>query len=313
MNSGNTTGWLDSPFFDRHTHGPVHPECPERLAAIREELHRVGVSARLDRREPAEVDRALLERVHVPDYVARIERLCAAGGGPLDPDTSAVPESWPAALRAAGAVVEAVGAVLAGEWRRACCTVRPPGHHALAGRAMGFCLFDNVALGAQAALDSGLSRVAIIDWDVHHGNGTQAIFWRRADVLYASWHQYPFYPGTGAEQERGEGAGLGVTVNCPLPAGAGDREYLDAWEDRIRPALDSFAPELLLISAGFDADARDPLAGLRISAAGFEELSRRVIDWTDGHCDGRVVSVLEGGYALDALAEDMALHVGTML
>ena len=154
---------------------------------------------------------------------------------------------------------------------------------------MGFCLFDNVALGAQAALDAGCRRVAILDWDVHHGNGTQAIFWQRADVLYASWHQYPFYPGTGAQDECGAGPGEGRTVNCPLPAGSGDREYRTAWEDRIRPALEAWEPELLILSAGFDADHRDPLAGLRVTPGGFEALSAAVVEWARRHCEGRVV------------------------
>jgi acetoin utilization deacetylase AcuC-like enzyme len=291
----------------------MHPECPERLAAVREGLARSGVEVQLARVEPVAVDRKLLEAVHRPEYIARIERVCAAGGGYLDPDTSVVRESWPAALSAAGAVADAVGRVIAGEWRRAFCSVRPPGHHAPANRAMGFCLFDNVAVGAQAALGAGLKRVAIIDWDVHHGNGTQAIFWRRADVFYASWHQYPFYPGTGSESERGEGEGEGTTVNCPLAAGAGDDEYLRAWGERIRPALDTFAPELLLISAGFDADGRDPIGGLTVSASGFERLSRQVVEWADRQCRGKVVSVLEGGYDLDALAQDVSLHVATLL
>jgi acetoin utilization deacetylase AcuC-like enzyme len=306
-------GWVDSESFDRHTNGPMHPERPERLAAVREGLARSGAEGRLERVEPTAIDRKLLEAVHAPEYVVRIERICAAGGGYLDPDTSVVPESWPAALNAAGAVADSVGRVISGAWQRAFCSVRPPGHHAPANRAMGFCLFDNVAVGAQAALAAGLKRVAIIDWDVHHGNGTQAIFWRRADVLYASWHQYPFYPGTGSESERGEGEGDGTTINCPLAAGAGDEAYLRAWNERIRPALDSFAPELLLISAGFDADGRDPLAGLTVSAAGCESLSRQVVEWADGQCRGRIVSVLEGGYDLDALAEDVSLHVGTLL
>jgi len=306
-------GWLDSPNFDLHVNGPFHPECPERLAAVREGLARSGIEARLERTEPPEVDRALLDRLHAPGYVAAIEELCGSGGGSLDPDTSVVPESWPAALKAAGAVAFAVRQVLAGAWKRALCTPRPPGHHATPGRAMGFCLFGNAAVGAQAALDAGCQRVAIIDWDIHHGNGTQDIFWRRSDVLYASWHQYPFYPGTGRAEEIGAETGEGYTLNCPLAAGAGDAEYLQTWKERIRPALDDYAPELLIISAGFDSDARDPLGGHSVTAAGFESLSAAVVDWAQRHCEGRIVSVLEGGYSLDALAEDTALHAGTLL
>lgn len=304
---------MDSDRFDRHINGPNHPECPERLTAIREGIAQHNLESQLQRTVPRPVDRDLLERIHTPAYVTRVEELCASGGGYLDPDTSVVPDSWTAALHAAGAAAGAVKLVVEGSWRRAFCSVRPPGHHAPTGRAMGFCLFGNASIAAQAALDSGLERVAILDWDVHHGNGTQAIFWLRPDVFYASWHQFPLYPGTGAEHEEGEGPGAGTTLNCPLPAGAGDPEYIQAWELKIRPALNAYRPQMLIISAGFDADRRDPLAGLQVTAAGFETLSASVIAWADEHCDGRVVSVLEGGYSLEALAEDVALHIGTLL
>jgi len=306
--------WLDSPLFDRHTNGYRHPECPERLKVVREAFATAGLITRLTRVSPPDVSRALLEKIHDPAYVSRLERICAEGGGSLDPDTSVVPDSWSAALKAAGAVAMAAEKVACGTWKRAFCSVRPPGHHAPRGRAMGFCLFDNVAVGAQAALDTErVSRVAILDWDVHHGNGTQAIFYSRADVLYASWHQYPFYPGTGAESETGKDRGAGTTVNCPLPAGSGDREMMSAWDGRIRPALERFEPGLILISAGFDADRRDPLAGLNVTASGFQRLSETVVRWCDAHCGGRIVSVLEGGYHLEALAEDTTLHVETLL
>jgi acetoin utilization deacetylase AcuC-like enzyme len=284
------------------------------LQAVRDGIAAAGLDTKLERVEPPHVTRDLLEQIHTKRYVDALDSVCARGGGSLDPDTSVVPESWDAALRAAGALEEATRRILAGEWRRAFCSVRPPGHHALPDRAMGFCLFDNVAIGAQAALNSGrVSRVAILDFDVHHGNGTQDIFWTRSDVMYASTHQFPFYPGTGAAEEIGFGAGLGSTVNCPLAAGSGDAELLRAWEDRIRPAFESFGPEMLFLSAGFDADRRDPLAGLTVSARGFASLSEAVVRWADGACGGRVVSVLEGGYSLEALAEDVALHVSALM
>jgi acetoin utilization deacetylase AcuC-like enzyme len=306
-------GWMDSEWFDRHINGANHPECPERLTAIREGLAARNLDTRLIRTLPPPVDRELLERIHTAEYVRQVEALCLSGGGYLDPDTAVVPDSFTSAMYAAGATADAVKRVIEGSWKRALCTVRPPGHHAPPSKAMGFCLFANAGIAAQAALDCGLQRVAILDWDVHHGNGTQAIFWLRSDVFYASWHQFPLYPGTGAAREIGEGPGIGTTLNCPLPTGAGDLEYQQVWDQKIRPALEEYAPEMLIISAGFDADQRDPLAGLQVTPAGFESLSASIISWADSHCDGRVVSVLEGGYSLEALAEDVALHADTLL
>jgi acetoin utilization deacetylase AcuC-like enzyme len=308
-----TVGWLDSPAFDRHQNGISHPECPQRLEAIRLGMADRGLDTRLVRSEAEPVARDLLDRVHDPEYVATVEAFCRSGGGRLDPDTSVIPESWDAALKAAGAVAKAVEHVASGAWHRALCTVRPPGHHAPRSRAMGFCLFGNAGVGAQAALDAGYKRVAIVDWDIHHGNGTQALFYDRNDVFYASWHQFPFYPGTGRSDETGVGAGAGFTLNCPLPAGAGNQAYLAAWDGSIRPALDEYGPEFLIISAGFDADARDPLGGHMVTASGFEQLSSAVVEWADQNCEGRVVSVLEGGYSLAALAEDVPLHAETLL
>lgn len=315
MRAQPVIGWIDSPAFDRHTHGsrPGHPECPERLTAVREGLAERNVERHLERVLAIPCPMEALVRVHPEAHVEAIRRLCASGGGRLDADTSIVPASWDAALAAAGSVVQGVDGVLSGRWRRAFCSVRPPGHHALAAQSMGFCVFDNVAVGAEHARAFGkLKRVAILDWDVHHGNGTQAIFYDRPDVLYASWHQYPFYPGTGAAEETGAGAGLGTTVNCPIAAGDGDAAYWAAWDTRIRPGLEAFAPEMVFISAGFDADDRDPLAQLTCTASGLARLSEAVVRWADGHCQGRVVSVLEGGYHLGALREDVPLHVETL-
>lgn len=307
-------GWIDAAEFAQHRGSPGHPERPERLDALRAGMAKRGIDGLVEHARPTPVDRALLHSVHTPDYVTAVERLCQKGGGRLDPDTSVVPESWQAALLATGAVVDAVQRVMDGRWLRAFCSVRPPGHHALADRAMGFCLFANVAVGAQSALNSGQAkRVAILDWDVHHGNGTQDIFWERGDVLYASLHQYPAYPGTGAAGEIGAGDGQGLTVNCPIAAGEGDEAFAQAWEDRVRPAFEEFGPDLVMISAGFDADYRDPLGALTVTPKGFTALSEAVVRWADANCQGRVVSVLEGGYALPALSEDVSLHVETML
>lgn len=309
-------GWIDSPLFDQHNHGPGrdnHPERPARLQAIREGMVASGIATRVQRVLPSAVSRSLLTSIHDPHYVQMIETACAQGGGVLDADTAVVPASWDAACHAAGAVVDATQRVIDGTWDRAFCSVRPPGHHATADQGMGFCIFNNVAIGAQAALNAGLKRVAILDWDVHHGNGTQDIFWKRPDVLYISWHQAPFYPGTGAVDEHGEAEGGGTTLNCPIPEAAGDNAYLDAWHQHILPALNAFRPEMLFISAGFDGDRRDPIGGLCLSAQVFRLLTHEIVHWADHHCHGRVVSVLEGGYDLDALREDVPLHVAGLL
>jgi acetoin utilization deacetylase AcuC-like enzyme len=278
--------------------------------AIRQGLEDAALLERLERAQPEPVQRALLEAVHDPAYVAYVERLSAAGGGDLDADTHVSDATFDVALLAAGAVTGAVERVLSGAWTRAFCSVRPPGHHATRERGMGFCIFNNVAVGAVAVLGHpAIERVAILDWDVHHGNGTQDIFYDDPRVLYASSHQSPLYPSTGHSSERGEGAGRGTVLNCPLPAGAGDAAWLDAWERRVAPAFHAYRPQFLLISAGFDADTRDPLAGLSVTPDGFAALSRAVVAWADRHAQGRLVSVLEGGYHLEALREDVALHV----
>ncbi len=308
------TGLFDSDVFLQHDSGAGHPERPARLAAIRQGLERSGLLSRLVRVEPQPATLAELGAVHDAGYVDALRRFCKQGGGHLDADTHVGTKSWGAALAAAGAAIGAAVDVLEGRLSRAFCAVRPPGHHARPHQAMGFCLFDNVAVATQAVIADGLAkRVAIIDWDVHHGNGTQEIFWERGDVLYASLHAYPFYPGSGAEDEVGIGAGAGATVNCPLAAGSSDTEWLAAFDARIRPAIDSFGPELIVASAGFDADGRDPLGSLTVSTRGFEAISTRTRALADEHCGGRLVSVLEGGYDLEALAEDAAVHVATLL
>ena len=313
--SAERIGWFDSPIFDEHiSPDSMHPESPARLHAIRDAVTKHDVYAQLARQAPSPIHFDFIRKIHTDDYVERLAAMCSHGGGRLDPDTSCVPRSWDAATHAAGAVVDAVDSVVTGKWQRAFCSVRPPGHHALSRGAMGFCLLNNIAIGAQSALEHpSIDRVAILDWDVHHGNGTQEIFWNRSDVFYASMHQFPFYPGTGAEHEAGAGHGLGRTVNCPLAMGSGDTELLAAWTNKVRPALETFKPHILLISAGFDGDRRDPLGGLNISAAGFETLSAAVVEWSNRHCNGQIVSVLEGGYDLEALGEDVRIHLETLV
>ena len=294
----------------QHDPGPGHPESPARLHAVLAALDRDRFAA-LDRIEAPRASIEALERVHDATYVARI--LASAPGegqARLDEDTLMSPASAEAALRAAGAVVAAVDAVLDERASCAFCAVRPPGHHATADQAMGFCLFNNVAVSAAHALaEHGLERVAIADFDVHHGNGTQDIFAREPRVLFVSSHQSPLYPGSGGAEE----TGVGNLLNAPLPAGTGSAAFRHAWEERLLPRLDAFRPQLLLVSAGFDAHRADPLAQLELLADDYTWLTARLVDIARRHAGGRVVSTLEGGYDLDALAASAAAHVAALM
>ena len=310
MSSRRRTGFLDHDLFVEHDTGPAHPECPERLRAVRAHLRASGLADELDRREPGPAPMAALEAVHEAEYVRRVAGTAGVGGGLDDPDTVVSPGSFVAARHAAGAVIEACDRVMQGEWSNAFVAARPPGHHAEAGRAMGFCLFNNVAVAArhlQAA--HGLERVAILDWDVHHGNGTQHSFEQDGSVYFASMHQFPHYPGTGAASERGRGAGEGTTLNVPQPEGSGDREWIGALERELLPALADFEPEFLLLSAGFDAHVADPLSGTRLTFDGYRTMSELVVELAAQTCQGRLVSSLEGGYDLDALARSVGVHL----
>ena len=287
-----------------HDPGLAHRERPERLTAIAAAVDAAGLGARLQACVPRPAPRAALERVHAASYVEMILGLRGRSRR-LDADTVVGPGSVEAALHAAGAALDASAAVLAGTARSALCAVRPPGHHAERDHAMGFCLFNNVAVAAAAALAGPLQRVLVFDPDVHHGNGTQHLFYDSAAVHYVSIHQYPFYPGTGAAGERGSGPGAGYTLNLPLPAGSGDDEYLAATERQVLPALRAFAPQLVIVSAGFDAHRRDPLGMMRVSTAGFTTLYRLLLDELD-RLHVPHLFVLEGGYSLEALGECVA-------
>jgi len=264
-------------------------------------------------RAPVEAGRAQLELIHTPEYVRFVEEKILAGERYLDADTVICPDSWDAAVMAAGAVIKAVEAVVNGDHGAAFCAVRPPGHHAEAARAMGFCLFNNVAIGARfARVELGLSKVAIVDFDVHHGNGTQNAFYADPTVFYVSAHQWPHYPGTGLETETGAGKAEGTNMNIPMPPGSGDEDILSVFDARVIPELERFAPELVMISAGFDAHVDDPLGGLALTEEGFAGMTRRLLDLAGGLGHGRVVSALEGGYDPGALGRSAAAHVGEM-
>jgi acetoin utilization deacetylase AcuC-like enzyme len=296
-----------------HDPGPGHPESPARMRAIMailEREERKGALVGIERREPPRASREQLERVHTARYVdAVLGAVPESGHIRLDPDTAMSPGSDEAALRAAGAAVAAVNAVIGGEADNAFCALRPPGHHAEAERAMGFCLFNNVAIGACQALEvHGLARVAIFDFDVHHGNGTQHSFEREPRVQYLSTHQWPLYPGTGAREE----TGVGNIVNCPLPAGTGSREWRRVVEADILAAIDAFAPELIMVSAGFDAHRADPLAMLELVEDDYGWVTARLVELARKHAGSRVVSVLEGGYDLTALANSALAHLNAL-
>lgn len=291
-----------------HDTGPGHAERPERQEAVTAALEAAFPDA-LDWHDAPRATREQLLRAHAPALLHGVLDAAPSQRIMLDPDTVLSPGSAEAALRAAGAAVAAVDAVLAAPGTRAFCVVRPPGHHATADTAMGFCLFNSVAIAALHALEAhGLARVAIADFDVHHGNGTQAIFERDARVLFLGSHQMPLYPGTGAATEHG----IGNVFNAPLPPDAGSDAFRRAWTTGLLPVLDAFRPQLLLLSAGFDAHVRDPLAQLRLEADDFGWLTRELAAIADRHAQGRVVSLLEGGYDLTALRESSVAHVAAL-
>jgi len=287
------------PAFLAHDPGPRHPECPARLSktlAMLEAHPLEGVRYA----RPREASQVELARVHGPELVASLRALDGKDAM-IDGDTFTSPGSVRAAVLAAGAGVSAVEAVLRGEARNAFALVRPPGHHAEPDRAMGFCLFNNAAVAAEHARALGVERVLVVDWDVHHGNGTQAAFVGRRDVLYQSCHQFPYYPGTGAEEEVGSGEGEGFTVNVPLPAGRTDADLAAVFEDVFLPIADAYRPGLVVVSAGFDPHEDDPIGGMQVTERGFAALCTAVRQLAERHCAGKLVLMLEGGYSLVGL------------
>ncbi len=305
-----TTLLLTHPACLQHDTGYGHPERADRLRAIDDALAAPAFKT-LKREQAPRAELAAIERLHPEAYVEMIRASIPARDHKfLDIDTVVSPGSWEAALRATGACISAVDRVMAGEADNAFCAVRPPGHHAEPSRAMGFCMFNGVAIAAlHARAAHGAKRVAVIDFDVHHGNGTQAAFWADRDLFYGSTHQMPLFPGTGALDE----TGVGNIFNAPLKPGDDGDDFRAAFEARILPALDAFAPDFLLVSAGFDAHVRDPLAQLRLVEADFAWVTEKLVEAAGKHCGGKLVSTLEGGYDLEALASSTAVHVEALM
>ena len=302
-----TTALFTHPACELHDPGPGHPESPARLRAVLAALEAPAFAGLARHAAPLATEEQIL-RVHPPELIHHLlGAVPQEGYAMVDGDTILSPGSAEAALRAAGALCAAVDAVMKGDARNAFCAVRPPGHHAEPDTAMGFCLFNNVAIGAlHARAAHGLTRIAVVDFDVHHGNGTQAAFEQDADLFFASSHQSPLYPGSGSVVERG----VGNIFNAPLPPGSGSEEFRKAWAERLLPALRAFKPEFILISAGFDAHEDDPLANLNLTDEDYAWITREIMGIADDCCGGRVVSTLEGGYDLEALARSVSAHVG---
>ena len=302
-----------SPRFLDHETGN-HPECANRIRPIPERLEQTGLAERCRRPDFKRVGRRQLARVHSPTYIDEIMAYARLGGGYIEPDTVVSPASYEVALLAAGCACDAVERVVRGEDTRALCLVRPPGHHALVNRTMGFCLFNNIAVAARLAVDTlDIDRVLIVDWDIHHGNGTQATFWEEPRVGFLSIHRWPFYPGTGDADETGGGPGLGTTLNLPVAFGTPRDDYLA----RFRNSLEKFAarikPQLILLSAGFDAHRRDPVGNLELETEDFIPLTNLVLDVADAHAGGKMVSLLEGGYDPQVMADCVELHLAEMM
>lgn len=294
----------------RHVTPPGHPERPDRIRAVNQMLSSDHFRDLVRREAPLARDADILH-AHAPEHLERIRAISPAEGFEfIDPDTAMSPGTLEAALRAVGAACAAVGAVIAGEADNAFCATRPPGHHAESRRAMGFCLFNQVAIAAHYARAAcGAERVAVVDFDVHHGNGTQEIFWSDADLFYGSSHQMPLFPGSGSVRE----TGVGNIFNAPLRAGDGGEQFREAWSTVVLPALDAFGPDLVIVSAGFDAHHRDPLGSLQLTEEDFAWVTLQIMEAAEIHCGGRIVSVLEGGYDLQGLAASAGIHVQALM
>ena len=309
------TGFVYHPQYLEHDMGAGHPESADRLRAIVTRLERSGVLSRLIQINPTPASDEWITQVHTTSYVEALKRRTPTTGRvSLDPDTSMSAGSLAAAYLAAGGALTAADAIMAGSVEHAFCAVRPPGHHAERDRAMGFCFFNNVAIAARyLQRRHAIARVLIVDWDVHHGNGTQHTFENDPTVLFFSTHQYPYYPGTGRATETGEGPGAGATINVPMNAGEDDDTYREVFQNVLIPAADAFQPDFVIISAGFDAHKDDPLASMGLTEEGYADLTRMVVSIARHHSRGRLLSCLEGGYNLQALSASVEHHLLTLL
>jgi len=301
------------PCFLDHETGH-HPECSDRIRPFPKRFEESGLGKLCTRPKFEPASRKQLAQVHSPAYVNEIWAMAKSGGGDIEADTVVSPASFEVAMQASGAVCDAVRRVLKGEDSKALCLVRPPGHHALIARAMGFCLFNNVAVGARIAMsEMQLDRVLIVDWDIHHGNGTQASFWESANVGFFSIHRWPFYPGSGAEDETGSGPGLGTTLNIPVEFGISRKDYIDAFTSGLEQLTQKIKPQLILLSAGFDTHRLDPVGSLGLETEDFTTLTGILADAADEYCDGKIVSVLEGGYNPAALTDSVEAHLAELV
>jgi len=308
------TGFVYHSDYLKHETGDAHPEGSRRLVQLLEYLQNNERLKELEFIEPHNPSTKWINLIHSPEYIKSIEDACKNGVEMLDADTTISQDSYQVALLAVGGVLAGVDAVVKKQVRNAFCAVRPPGHHAERERAMGFCIFNNIAVASRYIQKKhGFQKVLIVDWDAHHGNGTQSAFYQDPSVYYFSIHQFPHYPGTGKEDETGEGEGTGFTLNMPMAAGSGDVEYLEAFQSILYPAAQKFSPDFILISAGFDGHKDDPLSNLNLTTAGYEKLTGIVLNLAQECCEGRLVSILEGGYHLKAFPESVDAHLSALM
>ena len=308
----NKTGYISDPFYLKHKNEP-HPENPGRLNAIQKNIESSKYYNNLTLIQPRKATVEDIAKVHGTGYIRSVEDSCRNGIRNLDADTVISADSYQAALLSAGAGLEALDKILEGTVSNAFCAVRPPGHHAEQNKAMGFCLFNNVGVIARYAQDvKNIQKIFIFDWDVHHGNGTQHSFYKDSSIYYSSIHQYPFYPGTGGVDETGTGDGLGSNLNLPMRAYSCDADYINAIEHKLIPVIQKFNPDLIIISAGFDAHENDPLAQINLSTDCYGKMTQKLMEIANDVCNGRILSMLEGGYDYSALADSVQLHVETL-